>query len=158
MRIVVLAIGRLKAGPERELFERYHERAAAAGRRLGLSFDLTEIPESRAGSADARKDQEGAAILAKTPREGVLVALDERGTPLGSAGFSERLRNWRDSGKGEVVIAIGGPDGLGQAPLARADLRLAFGAMTWPHQLVRIMLAEQLYRAVTILSGHPYHR
>src|SRR5262249_13109784 len=152
MRIAVVAVGRLKAGPERDLFERYHERAAAAGRRLGLTFDLAEIPESRAGSAEARKDQESVAILAKAPREGVLIALDERGTPLGSAGFAERLRGWRDGSKGDVVMAVGGPDGLGQAVLARADLRLAFGAMTWPHQLVRIMLAEQLYRAVTILA------
>jgi 23S rRNA (pseudouridine1915-N3)-methyltransferase len=158
VRIAILAIGRLKAGPERDLFERYRERAAATGRRLGLSFDLAEVAESRAGSAEARKDQEATAILAKTPRDGVLIALDEHGTSLGSAAFSERLRNWRDSGKADVVVAIGGPDGLGQAVLTRTDLRLAFGAMTWPHQLTRIMLAEQLYRAVTILSGHPYHR
>ena len=158
MRVAILAIGRLKAGPERELFERFHERAGAAGRRVGLSFDLAEIPESRAGSADARKDQEATAILGKVPRDAVLLALDEHGTPLGSAALTERLRHWRDGGKADVLVAIGGPDGLGQAVLARADLRLAFGPMTWPHQLVRIMLAEQLYRAVTILSGHPYHR
>jgi 23S rRNA (pseudouridine1915-N3)-methyltransferase len=158
VRVTILAVGRLKAGPERDLFERYRERAAAAGRRLALSFDLAEIPESRAGSADARKDQEAAAILGKVPRNAVLLALDEHGTPLGSPAFTERLRHWRDGGKADVLVVIGGPDGLGQAVLGRADLRLAFGPMTWPHQLVRIMLAEQLYRMVTILSGHPYHR
>jgi 23S rRNA (pseudouridine1915-N3)-methyltransferase len=158
MKIAILAVGRLKAGPERELFERYHDRATAAGRRLGLAFALSEFPESRLSGGDARKDQEAEVILTRTPRDAVLVALDERGTTLDSAAFAERLRTWRDGGKSEVTIAIGGPDGLGKAVLARADLRLAFGAMTWPHQLVRTMLAEQLYRAVTILAGHPYHR
>jgi 23S rRNA (pseudouridine1915-N3)-methyltransferase len=159
MRIATLAVGRLKAGAERDLCERYRDRAGAAGRRLGLTFALHEIAESRAGSADLRKEQEAGAILARVPRDGArLVALDEHGSALDSARFAERLRLWRDGGAREVAIAIGGADGLGAAVLTRADLRLAFGAMTWPHQLVRIMLAEQLYRAVTILSGHPYHR
>lgn len=158
MKIAILAVGRLKAGPERELFERYFDRAAAVGRRLGLSFALNEFPESRAASGETRKEREAETILAKSRRDAVLIALDERGRALDSAAFAERLRAWRDGGKGEVTVAIGGPDGLGEAVLAGADLRLALGAMTWPHQLVRIMLAEQLYRAVTILSGHPYHR
>jgi len=158
MKIAILAVGRLKAGPERDLFERYIDRAAAAGRRLGLSFALNEFPESRAAGAEARKDQEAEVILAKSPRDAVLIALDERGTALDSMAFAERLRVWRDGGKGDVTVVIGGPDGLGKAVSTHADLRLAFGTMTWPHQLVRIMLAEQLYRAVTILSGHPYHR
>jgi 23S rRNA (pseudouridine1915-N3)-methyltransferase len=158
MKIAILAVGRLKAGPERELSERYFDRAEAAGRRLGLSFTAHEFPESRAGSAEARKDQEAAAILARSPPDAVLIVLDERGSALDSAAFAKRLGAWRDGGKSEVTVVIGGPDGLGKAIAGRADLRLAFGAMTWPHQLVRIMLAEQLYRAVTILSGHPYHR
>ena len=119
---------------------------------------LHEFPEGRAGSAEARKDEEAATLLAKSPRDAVVLVLDEHGTALGSAAFAERLRAWRDGGKSDVSIVIGGPDGLGKAIADRAALRLAFGAMTWPHQLVRIMLAEQLYRAVTILSGHPYHR
>jgi 23S rRNA (pseudouridine1915-N3)-methyltransferase len=158
MKIAIIAVGRLKAGPERDLCGRYLDRAAAAGRRLGFTFATSELPESRAGSSDARKDQEAAAILGKSAPGAVVIALDERGTALDSAGFAERLRRWRDGGKGEISIIIGGPDGLGKDVSERADLRLAFGAMTWPHQLVRIMLAEQLYRAVTILSGHPYHR
>jgi len=158
MKIAILTIGRLKAGAERELFERYFDRAVKAGRRLGLSFALHEFPEGRAGSAEARKDEEAGALLAKSPRDAVVLVLDERGTTLGSTAFAERLRAWRDGGKSEVAIVIGRPDGLGQGISDRAALRLAFGAMTWPHQLVRIMLAEQLYRAVTILSGHPYHR
>jgi 23S rRNA (pseudouridine1915-N3)-methyltransferase len=158
MKIAILAVGRLKAGPERDLAERYFERAVAAGRRLGLTFGVQELAESRAAGAEARKDQEAAAILAKVPRDSVLVILDEHGSGLDSAAFAERLRKWRDGGKAEVSIVIGGPDGTATAVAERADLRVAFGAMTWPHQLVRIMLAEQLYRAVTILSGHPYHR
>jgi 23S rRNA (pseudouridine1915-N3)-methyltransferase len=158
MRVVILAVGRLKAGAERELSERYFARAQAAGRRLGLSFDLAEMPESRSGSGEARKDQEATAILAKVPGDAVLIALDEHGSSIDSPALAARFRNWRDGGKSDLVIAIGGPDGLGKAVLARAELRLAFGAMTWPHQLVRIMLAEQLYRVVTILTGHPYHR
>src|SRR5271167_3267453 len=130
MKISILAIGRLKAGPERDLFERYHERAAAAGRRLGFAFAANEFPESRAGSAEARKDQEAEVILAKLPRDAMLVALDEHGAALDSIAFAERLRGWRDGGKGDVGVAIGGPDGLGKAVSARADLRLAFGTMT----------------------------
>ena len=92
MKIAILAVGRLKAGPERELFGRYHDRAAAAGRGTGLAFALSEFPESRASSGDARKDQEAAVILARMPRDAVLIALDERGTTLDSAAFAERLR------------------------------------------------------------------
>lgn len=158
MKVTVVAVGRLKAGPERELLERYRDRAARAGRALGLSFDAREIAEGSARSADGRKAEEAAAILAVLPAGSVLVALDERGKPLDSRSFADRLAAWRDAGTKDLAVAIGGADGLGPAMLDKADLRLAFGAMTWPHQLVRILLAEQLYRAVTILSGHPYHR
>ncbi len=158
MKVTVATIGRLKAGPEREIFGRFLARAEAAGRRLGLSFTFRESPESRASSPDARKDQEAAALLAGIPAGVPLIALDEAGKSLDSPAFAARIATWRDGGKEEIAFVIGGADGLGPAILARADLRLAFGAMTWPHQLARIMLAEQLYRAVTILSGHPYHR
>ena len=158
MKITVIAVGRLKNGPERDLLERYVDRAARAGRQLGLTFDLRELAESAARSASVRKDEEAAAIRAAVPAGAPLVALDERGRALDSRGFAERIATWRDQGTGNLAIAIGGADGLGKAVLAAADLRLAFGALTWPHQLVRILLAEQLYRTVTILSGHPYHR
>lgn len=158
MRITIAAVGRLKAGPERELFERYLDRANDAGRKLALSFDLRETPESRAGSAVARKDQEAAALLGLIPAEAVQIALDEKGVSLDSPAFAARLAAWRDGGKERIAFIIGGADGLADSLLAKASMKLAFGRQTWPHQLVRLMLAEQLYRAVTILSGHPYHR
>lgn len=158
MRITIAAIGRLKAGPERELTARYLDRIDKAGRALSLAVNVREFPESRAGSAPARKDQEAAAILAALPPSTLLVALDEGGKALDSRDFAGRLANWRDAGTEDVAFVIGGADGLGAAIRSAATITLAFGAMTWPHQLVRLMLAEQIYRAVTILSGHPYHR
>jgi 23S rRNA (pseudouridine1915-N3)-methyltransferase len=156
--MTIAAVGRLKAGPERALFDRYFERADRAGRQLGLACDLREIPESTARQAAARKNAEADAILATLPAGAVIVALDEHGKAVDSRVFADRLAGWRDSGSRDVVFLVGGADGLGRAAVDRADLKLGFGAMTWPHQLARIMLAEQLYRAVTILSGHPYHR
>jgi 23S rRNA (pseudouridine1915-N3)-methyltransferase len=158
MKITIAAVGRLKAGAEREIAERLMSRASAAGRQIGLSFAAREFAESRAGSPERRKTEEADALLAAVPEKAVLVALDERGKAMDSRAFAERLRKWRDAGASEVVFAIGGADGHGASILERSDLHIAFGAMTWPHQFVRLMLAEQLYRAVTILSGHPYHR
>jgi 23S rRNA (pseudouridine1915-N3)-methyltransferase len=155
MLITIAAVGKLKAGPERELYDRYVERAAAAGRGLGLTFTTREFSESRAATVPARKDQEADALLGVG---GVTIALDEHGKTLDSRAFAGRLAKWRDDGTGGLTFALGGPDGHGPALLQKSALRLAFGPMTWPHQLARIMLAEQLYRAVTILSGHPYHR
>lgn len=157
MLVTMAAVGRLKAGPEREIFERYVDRATAAGRNIGLTFTVREFAESRAQSADVRKDQEAAALLAALPSSAMLVALDEGGKSLDSRAFADRLGTWRDAAA-DVAFVIGGADGHGGEVTRRAAQRLAFGAMTWPHQLVRIMLAEQLYRAVTILAGHPYHR
>jgi 23S rRNA (pseudouridine1915-N3)-methyltransferase len=159
MRIALLAIGRMKQGPERELVSRYLDRAVAAGKPLGLTgFDVAEQAESRAGSAAARKADEARAISGHLPSGGIVIALDERGKTLGSEDFARRLARWRDDGKAAVSFVIGGADGLDPAFAASADLTLSFSPLTWPHQLVRIMLAEQLYRATTILSGHPYHR
>jgi len=157
LRVIIVAVGRLKAGPERELFQRYIDRANDAGRRLGLTFEIKEIPESRAGSATARIAQEAEALTAALG-DAVTVALDEGGTPLDSTGLAGRIAKWRESGRERLALVIGGADGLAESVQKDADLRLAFGHMTWPHQLVRVMLAEQLYRAVTILTGHPYHR
>lgn len=159
MRVGVVAIGRMKAGPERELVGRYLARAAATGKPLGLTdFSVREAAESRAAAAATRKAEEARALGAHLPAGGVLVALDEHGTTLGSEAFARRLAAWRDAGRPAVSFAIGGADGLDPAFVASAGLVLSFSPLTWPHQLVRIMLAEQLYRMTTILSGHPYHR
>lgn len=155
MLITIAAVGKLKAGPERDLYDRYVERATGAGRSLALTLATREFVESRAATATARKEQEAEMLLALG---GTLVALDEGGRTLDSRSFADRIARWRDDGVAGLVFALGGPDGHGSALLKKSALRLAFGPMTWPHQLARIMLAEQLYRAVTILSGHPYHR
>lgn len=159
MRVIVLAIGRLKAGPETELCERYRKRAVQAGRQLGFrDIELVEIRESRADSADKRQLEEAIALANVIPEGAITVLLGETGDNLGSAGLAEKIRIWRDEGRPAVVFIIGGPDGLAATLQSKAKITLAFGAATWPHQLVRIMLLEQIYRAVTILGGHPYHR
>lgn len=159
MRVIVLAIGRLKAGPETELCERYRKRAAQAGRNLGVrDVELVEIRESRADSAEKRQLEESIALANLIPEAAITVLLDEKGESLGSAGLTEKIRLWRDEGRPALVFIIGGPDGLAPSLRDKAKMTLAFGAATWPHQLVRIMLLEQVYRAVTILGGHPYHR
>ncbi|QQR39245.1 23S rRNA (pseudouridine(1915)-N(3))-methyltransferase RlmH [Devosia rhizoryzae] len=158
MRISIAAVGRIKNGPERELVARYLERAQASGKPLALTgFDVHELAESRAGSAASRKAEEAKAIRATLP-EGMLVMLDERGKSLSSEAFATQLGRWRDDGRQAVGFVIGGADGIDPDFVKSADLTLSFSPMVWPHQLVRIMLAEQLYRATTILSGHPYHR
>jgi 23S rRNA (pseudouridine1915-N3)-methyltransferase len=158
LRVVIAAIGRMKQGPERELVSRYLQRVVASGKPLALTgFDILEFPESRASSAAARKSEEAKVLRAALP-EGVMVALDERGKSLTSEAFARQLGHWRDNGRPAASFVIGGADGLDPSLPAAADLTLGLSSLTWPHQLVRIMLAEQLYRATTILSGHPYHR
>ncbi len=158
MRIVIGAVGRLKAGPERDLVERYRSRAADLAPRLGCSGpDLVEFPESRARRPEDRKSEEGAALLTRIG-PGVRIVLDERGAPLTSEAFARQLGAWREAGQPAAHFLIGGADGLAPDLVAGATLRLAFGAMTLPHQIVRALVVEQLYRAMTILSGHPYHR
>jgi 23S rRNA (pseudouridine1915-N3)-methyltransferase len=158
MRILVAAVGRLKRGPEQDLSERYRERAAKSGRGIGLrSLDIVEIAESRAREAQRRMLEESIALANVIPKGAATVLLDPRGETVDSNAFTARLRGWNDGGR-DVAFVIGGPDGLAPTLSDRADLHLAFGALTWPHQLVRIMLLEQIYRATTILSGHPYHR
>jgi len=158
MRLTIIAVGRLKRGPERDLVARYHERAAKAGRGVGFrAVDLVEVSESPARDTARRMTEESIAITSVIPEAAAVVILDERGDSLDSAGFTKLLQRWRDEAR-DVAFVIGGPDGLADSLRDRAERRLAFGAATWPHQLVRVMLLEQLYRAVTILSGHPYHR
>jgi 23S rRNA (pseudouridine1915-N3)-methyltransferase len=160
MRLLLICVGRPKAGPERELAARYVERAAAAaGRAIGFSgVELREARESRAARPDDRKREEAKAIRALLAPPANVIALDENSMQMTSRNLATELGRVRDQGIASAAFVIGGPDGLEPAFLASASLTLSFGAMTWPHQLVRIMAAEQIYRAVTILSGHPYHR
>lgn len=159
MRIGVFAVGRMKVGPERELADRYFDRFAKLGLGLGLDFaGVDELPESRHASPDLRKRDEAERLAARLPAGGALIILDERGKNLSSDDFSIRLAALRDGGTRDAALVIGGPDGHDASIRERADLVLCFGAQTWPHQMVRFMLAEQLYRAATILAGHPYHR
>jgi 23S rRNA (pseudouridine1915-N3)-methyltransferase len=159
MRVIVIAVGRLKQGPEREIVERYRKRFDDIGRKLGFrGLEIVEIAESRARDASARMAEEAAAISAAIPEKSVLVMLDEHGENIGSIGLADRLGRWRDQAMANTIFVIGGADGLSPDLRSKEGLRIAFGAATWPHQLVRIMLLEQLYRAATILAGHPYHR
>jgi 23S rRNA (pseudouridine1915-N3)-methyltransferase len=159
MRLAIIAVGRLKQGPERELAERYQERFDDIGRRLGFrGLEVHEIPESRARDPGTRIAEEAAAISAAAPPKSNLVTLDERGDNIGSDAFARMLGRWRDEQIADSIFVIGGADGLSPELRRMAKLRVAFGSATWPHQLVRVMLLEQLYRAATILAGHPYHR
>lgn len=159
MRLMLVAVGRMKDGPERILTARYIERALASGKPLGLSGPIiTELSESRARSASERMREEAKAILAAIPDKSVIIALDERGKSVSSEDFASRIGQWRDANRPALALVIGGADGFDAEIRSRADLVLSFSPMTWPHQIVRIMAAEQLYRATTILSGHPYHR
>jgi 23S rRNA (pseudouridine1915-N3)-methyltransferase len=159
MRLVVISIGRMKQGPERELAERYRERFDDTGRKLGFrGLEIHELAESRARDAAARIAEEAAAISAAIPEKSLVVALDERGDNLDSAAFARHLGRWRDDSVASTIFLIGGADGLSPDLQRKAKMRIAFGSATWPHQMVRIMLLEQIYRAATILAGHPYHR
>ena len=148
----MLAVGRARDAPVTALFEEYARRSA------GWPIRLVEVQARDGLPPDRRKEAEADLLLAALPAGAALVALDERGQDLASADFARRLGAWRDQGRRTIAFLIGGPDGLAARVLDRADLRLAFGRQTWPHRLVRVMLAEQLYRAGTILAGHPYHR
>ena len=159
MRLVLAAVGRMKAGPERELLDRYVGRARATARALGVSsLDMVEVDEGRGRSADERKREEAAALTARLPAGTVVIALDERGKSLTSPAFADRVGKLIDSGAPALAFAIGGPDGFDEAFRSSARDIVSFGAATLPHQLVLVVLAEQVYRAATILTGHPYHR
>ncbi len=158
MRLSVLAVGRLKSGPERELVERYRQRIDSMGRGLGFAgLDVVELPESRARRDDDRRAEEASGLLERAGSS-VLVVFDERGKSPSSEALAERIRRWRDEGRASLACIVGGPDGLDPGLRQRADLVVSFGALTMPHQIVRALVAEQLYRALTIIAGHPYHR
>ena len=153
MKIAIVAIGRLSRGPEAELVSMYAERATAAGRALGLGpVEVVEVEPRKAGKAG-----EAEALRAHL-EDAHVIACDEHGTARPSRAFAEEIATLRDRGVRRVVFVIGGADGLAPDLLAAANGKLAFGPQTWPHALARAMLAEQVYRAVTILAGSPYHR
>jgi 23S rRNA (pseudouridine1915-N3)-methyltransferase len=158
VRLLLVSVGRSKAGPERDLTERYLERAAAAGRNLGFTVEHREIDEGKTRRPQDRKLEEAKAIRALLGDSARIIVCDEAGKALTSAELAADLGKSRDQGVPMLSLVIGGPDGLDPDFRAAADLVLAFGAMTWPHQLARSMAAEQIYRAITILAGHPYHR
>jgi len=154
VKVRIAAVGRLRSGPQAELFSDYNQRFDKVGRGLGLGpLSLAEV-EAKKGGMSAE-----AALLEKAVAgSDVVCALDERGKVLSSPEFSTRLAVWRDEGRSEVAFVIGGADGIDPALRTKADFSVSFGKMVWPHMLVRVMLAEQLYRAASILAGSPYHR
>lgn len=159
MRVILAAIGRLKAGAERELFERYVDRVRRGARAAGLSGpELIELPESRAATSNLRRADEAGRLIAAIGPGAHIVVLDERGKPATSAAFADMVRQRRDGGSRCLAFLIGGADGHGPAAHEAAHVTLSLGPLTLPHGLARIVLAEQLYRATTILTGHPYHR
>ena len=155
MKLKIAAVGRLRGGPEADLIKDYQERLNRSGRSLSLGpLDIQEV-EDRKGS---RQSVEGDLLGNAIPDGAFVVALDERGSLISSPEFADKLADWRDQGHRDCVFLIGGADGLTKDLRARADFKLSFGKMVWPHMLARVMLVEQLYRASTILAGSPYHR
>ncbi|WP_375651789.1 MULTISPECIES: 23S rRNA (pseudouridine(1915)-N(3))-methyltransferase RlmH [unclassified Bartonella] len=159
MQISIFAVGRMKSGAEQKLVQHYLDRFSKVSGVVGFHLKkLQEIPESRAQTACQRMEEEGRKLIEFLPEKCRLIVLDERGESISSTSFSEKLRCYRDEGIRDVVIALGGPDGHNEQIRKHADFLLSFGLMTWPHQIARILLTEQLYRAVTIENNHPYHR
>ncbi len=155
MRISIVAVGRLRAGPEKTLLDDYLTRFDRTGRSLGLGpARVIEVEDKKNAGMGAE-----AALLRKAlPKDAVICTLDERGRVMSSPDFAKKLGGWRDAGRQDLALIIGGADGIDPNLRAEADFSISFGAMVWPHMLVRVMLSEQLYRAATILSGGPYHR
>lgn len=155
MRVHLCVVGRMRAGPERELLDDYLTRFERTGRGLGLGpVTVLEVEDKKGGGMEAE-----AALLERVIPKGALIcALDERGRVMASPEFARKLGGWRDQGTSDLAFVIGGADGIAKSLRGRADFNLSFGAMVWPHMLVRVMLSEQLYRAATILAGGPYHR
>ncbi len=155
MRVHICAVGRLRAGPEKTLIDDYLTRFDRTGRNLGLGPARVIEVDDRKGGGMA-----GEAVLLRRaiPENALICVLDERGKVETSPQFAARLGGWRDAGRGDLALVIGGADGIDPELRAEASHALSFGKMVWPHMMVRVMLAEQLYRAASILSGGPYHR
>ncbi len=155
MRVHIIAVGRLRAGPEKDLVDDYLTRFERSGRALGLGpVRVIEVEDRKGGGMQAEAELLGKAV----PDGAVLAMLDERGRVESSPDFAQRLAGWRDQGRGDLALLIGGADGIDPTLRAAADHSISLGKMVWPHMLVRVMLAEQLYRAASILAGSPYHR
>ena len=155
MRVHIIAVGRLRGGPEQDLVDDYLTRFDRTGRALGLGpARVVEVDDRKGGGMSTQ-----ATLLRKAvPSGAIVVILDERGRTESSPRFAERMARWRDDGSSDLALIIGGADGIDPALRDEADFALSFGKMVWPHMLVRVMLAEQLYRAASILAGTPYHR
>ncbi len=159
MRLLLAAIGRLKAGPDRAMFERYWDRLSASGAQVGMGpATLIELTEGKAATSQQRKSDEAARLGKAVNTADFTIALDERGKTVSSDAFAKILQTQIDNSCKCTALLIGGPDGHAPDLISHADLVLSLGPMTLPHGLARIVLAEQLYRASTILAGHPYHR
>jgi len=155
MKVHICAVGRLRAGPEKTLIDDYLKRFDRTGRGLSLGpVSVLEVDDRKGGGMAG----EAALLRRAVPQGAVICALDERGVVETSPKFARRIETWRDAGRSDLVFIIGGADGIDPDLRAQADHSLSFGAMVWPHMMVRVMLAEQLYRAASILSGGPYHR
>lgn len=159
MKLTLAAVGLLKPGPERDLAQDYAKRIQGLGRQAAITgLAVQDWAESRAATADLRKQEEARLLWSAVPDGGAALVLDERGTALSSAAFADLLRREAESGQRNLCFLIGGPDGHAPETRSKALKCISFGPMTWPHRLVRVMLLEQIYRAVTILVNHPYHR
>lgn len=159
MHITIAAIGKMASGPEHDLVEQYCRRIRAQGRQCGVrGISIKELAEARGTDVAERRKAEGRRMLEALPVNARIIALDPSGRSLSSDALATQLTRWRSDNVADIVFLIGGPDGHGEDVLSASHLRLSLGAMTWPHRLARVMLAEQLYRCVTILTNHPYHR
>lgn len=159
MRLHILAVGNARGTSEAPLCEEFVGRAQNMGRRMGFTaVTVTEVAVSKARETAKRMAEEAERLAARVPEGAHVVLLDAKGRGMTSEDFAEMLGAMRDAGTKDFVFVIGGPDGLAPLPKIKSGRSLAFGPQTWPHLLVRTMLAEQIYRAITILAGHPYHR
>ena len=158
MQLTLIAVGRAMAGPKMYVFDFYKKRLDGLRRTTGWSLSLKEVEERKNLPAEQLKKRESDLLQAACPPGALIVALDETGTDLTSTGFAEQLRRWQDTRVSQLCFLIGGADGLDKHLKDNADATLCFGRMTWPHLLVRGLLAEQLYRAGCLLCGHPYHK
>ena len=159
MQFDILAIGRLKQDAELKLQSRYIERINKSGPSLGIkSLKLTELVEAKSQETQTRKSDEAKRLVSSLPKDAYLIALDEKGKSFSTSEFAELIQKRKEDGHGSLSFAIGGPDGHGAELLEKASLKLSLSKLTLPHGLARVFLIEQLYRSLTIWSGHPYHR